>query len=101
MFVGRQVLAGWALAMLVYWAEDLRKENENLRRTNLLLKSGWVRSVDQLEVVQKTRTDHSRRRRRFFEDIHWATRSWSCCLGRGECLERHYCSGRAVHRGHG
>ena len=70
MFVGRQVLAGWALAMLVYWAEDLRKENENLRRTNLLLKSGWVRSVDQLEVVQKTRTDHSRRRRWFFDDIH-------------------------------
>jgi len=70
MFVGRQVLVGWALAMLVYWAEDLRKENENLRRTNLLLKSGWVRSVDQLEVVQKTRTDHSRRRRWFFEDIH-------------------------------
>ena len=35
-------------------AELLAKENENLRRNNLLLKSGWVRSVDHLAVVQKT-----------------------------------------------
>jgi len=35
-------------------AEALRKENEALRRKNSLLSSGWVQSVDHLEMVQKT-----------------------------------------------
>ena len=34
-------------------AEGLRKENESLRRTNLMLKSDWVQSVDHLETVRQ------------------------------------------------
>ena len=32
-------------------AEHLRKENESLHKNNLLLKSGWVQSIDQLDMV--------------------------------------------------
>ena len=32
-------------------AEGRRKENKSLRSTNLLLKSGWVQSVDHLETL--------------------------------------------------
>ena len=35
-------------------AKHLRKENESLHKNNLLLKSGWVQSIDQLDMVRKT-----------------------------------------------
>ena len=34
--------------------QRLRKENETLRKKNLLLSSGWFQSLDHLEVLQKT-----------------------------------------------
>jgi len=37
----------------------------------------------------------------FVQEVHRDTRSWSCCLGRGECLDGHSCSGRIVLRAHG
>ena len=35
-------------------AEGLRKENETLRRSNLLLRSGWAHSLDHLKLLQNT-----------------------------------------------
>jgi len=34
--------------------EELRKKNEELRRNNMLLKSGWSESIDHVEILQKT-----------------------------------------------
>ena len=35
-------------------AEELRKENEELRRKNAMLRSGWNQSIDHVEILQKT-----------------------------------------------
>ena len=34
--------------------EGLRKENQTIRRNNLLLRSGWAQSLDHLSMLQKT-----------------------------------------------